>query len=136
MTADDYAACTALVHAFFAGLDGNDPDAVAACFAPEGVWVRQGKPLAGPGAIRAACAARPADRATAHVITNLSLRPEAPDRVTATFALLAYLSAREARGWSRPELAPIRACTDALVRTPDGWRIGHKDSRQLMPPAA
>lgn len=135
MTADDYAGCTALVHAFFGGLDGNDPDAVAACFAPEGTWVRGGKPLAGPAAIRAACAARPADRATAHVITNLSLRPEGPDGMVATFALLAYLSAREGGGWTKPELAPIRACTDRLVRTPQGWRILHKDSRQLMPPA-
>jgi hypothetical protein len=132
---DDHAAAAALTHAFFAGLDHNEPDAVAACMAAEGVWMRQGTPLIGPDAVRAACAARPKDRATAHVITNLSVRTDGPDRLKVRFYLLAYLSARQAGAWTAPTLAPLRECEDTLVRTAGGLRILHKDSRQLMPPA-
>ncbi len=136
MTTDDLAAATALTHAFFAGLDNNQADAVAACMASDGVWIRQGKALEGADAVRAAVAARPADRATAHLITNLSCLATGPDSMTITFNLLAYLSTREASGWSAMTPTPIRACTDRIIRTPAGWRIQHKDSRQLLPPLA
>jgi len=134
-TAEDTVAAAALTHAFFAGLDLNDPDAVAACMAPDGVWVRQGTELKGPEAVRQACAARPRDRATAHVISNLTAWAAGEGRMRVRFYLSAYLSAHKDGGWSAPSMPGVRWCTDDLVRTPAGWRIARKDSRALLPPA-
>jgi hypothetical protein len=55
----------------WAALDSGNYDAVAAGFAKDGVWHRQGKELKGPGMVSAAMAERPKGARTRHIVTNV-----------------------------------------------------------------
>jgi hypothetical protein len=55
----------------WAALDAGDYEAVAAGFAENGVWHRQGKELKGPGMVSAAMAERPKGARTRHIVTNV-----------------------------------------------------------------
>lgn len=122
-----------LVLDFFAALDERRHADAAELFADDGVWERQGTELSGRDAIRAALDARPAGRATAHVVTNLRVDTEDGVRATARFLLVAY---EHAAGQSSGPLAPsaIRACTDTLAYDGERWRIADKRSRRQLPP--
>jgi hypothetical protein len=56
---------------FFGALDERRYDDVSALMADRGVWHRQGKALTGAADLLEAMHARPADFATAHIITNV-----------------------------------------------------------------
>lgn len=116
-----------LVYDLFRMLDEKNDLAVAAAFAPNGVWHRQGVELTGHAEIVRALAAREADRQTVHVISNLLIHPRDNDCWTARYYLTAYLAAAP---------APLRAvaildCRDEIERGPDGLRILLKTSQKL-----
>lgn len=77
------------LHHVFHELDGRRYDAVVDSFAADGRWLRQGRWLAGHGAIRAALEAREVNVETCHVISNALVT--ALDGSTAT--LEAYMTA-------------------------------------------
>ncbi|MBO1110393.1 nuclear transport factor 2 family protein [Bordetella petrii] len=133
-TAAIKAACEAVVLAFFHALDTRRHEAVAALMAADGVWQRQGKALRGPQAVLQALDARPAGRTTCHVITNVRLLEAAADRASLGYFLTAYESVAQDGAPGAPRLVAIRDCRDALVRTPDGWRLADKQSRRHLPP--
>jgi hypothetical protein len=60
---------------FFGALDERRYEEVAALMAENGIWHRQGKALTGPSGVLEAVEARPADFATAHIITNVIVEP-------------------------------------------------------------
>jgi hypothetical protein len=55
----------------WAALDSGNYKAVAAGFAEDGVWHRQGKELKGPSMVSAAMAERPKGARTRHIVTNV-----------------------------------------------------------------
>ncbi|MBV6304862.1 nuclear transport factor 2 family protein [Candidimonas humi] len=131
----DYHACARATLSFFHALDTRRYEDVAALMARDGVWLRQGVELAGPAAVLATLRARPAARATCHVVTNLRVEPgEAqaggePLRAQVYFYLSAYDNGDE----QGMRLVAIRDCCDELVKTPQGWRISRKSSRKHLP---
>ncbi len=129
--------CADVTMRFFLALDTRDPQAGAECFTGDGQWDRQGNVLAGRAAIRAALEQRPADRATAHVISNLLVDFVDDDHAQVRFHLTAFEGSVPSDGQPpAPRLAGIRQATDSLTRTRDGWRIADKRSRALFRGAA
>jgi hypothetical protein len=55
----------------WAALDSGNYEAVAAGFADDGVWHRQGKELKGPPMVRAAMAERSKGARTRHLVSNM-----------------------------------------------------------------
>lgn len=130
MTLPDTSTLSSVVHRFFRGLDTRDHDNVAQLFAREGIWVRQGTPLTGPEAIRAALERRDPARGTAHLVTNLWIEQAMPTSARVRF----YLTAYENRpGEDTLHMHGIRDCLDELLLEDGEWRIGRKTSRQLLP---
>jgi hypothetical protein len=132
-TAADGAACIAATLRFFRALDARDHPACVAAFAQGGAWHRQGRRLDTPESIAASLDARPTDRSTAHLITNLLAEPQGPDRFVVTFLLTAFDGSVEAEG-STPtaRFAGMLDGRDEYVRTPQGWRIVDKRSRPVF----
>lgn len=130
----DELACQAVVFSFFHALDTRAHEAAAALMAPEGVWMRQGETLLGPGAVLDALNTRPPERTTAHIITNLRLEAKEAGRVQAYFYLTAYETRTDGEAAADIRLLGIRDCCDDLVRLPQGWRILKKQSRRQLPP--
>ncbi|MFF7399422.1 nuclear transport factor 2 family protein [Achromobacter sp. NPDC008082] len=127
------AACEAVVLTFFHALDTRRHDAAAALMADDGVWMRQGRRLAGRQEVLDALNARAAERSTCHVITNLRLVDGDEARATVGYFLTAYDSVPQEQGGA-PRLVSIRECQDVLVNTADGWRLADKRSRRHLPP--
>lgn len=127
------AACTAIVLEFFHALDTRRHEAAAALMAEDGVWMRQGRRLAGPAQVLEALNARAAERSTCHVITNVRLIDMSEARATLAYFLTAYDSVPQEQG-GVPRLVAIRDCLDVLVSTPAGWRLADKSSRRHLPP--
>jgi len=133
-TAAVKAACEAVILAFFHALDTRRHAEVAALMAEDGVWLRQGKALRGPQAVLQVLEARPAGRTTCHVITNIRLIEATAGRAELGYFLTAYESVAQEGAPGAPRLVAIRDCRDALVRTPQGWRLADKQSRRHLPP--
>jgi len=127
------AACEAVVLTFFHALDTRRHDAAAALMADDGVWMRQGRRLAGRQEVLDALNARAAERSTCHVITNLRLVDGNEARATVCYFLTAYDSVPHEQGGA-PRLVSIRECQDVLVNTAGGWRLADKRSRRHLPP--
>lgn len=127
------AACEAVVLAFFHALDTRRHQAAAALMAPDGTWLRQGQMLAGPGEVLAALEARPPQRTTCHVITNLRLLEHSGSQATVGYFLTAYDSDPQAQGGA-PRLVAIRDCQDRLVASGQDWLLAEKRSRRHLPP--
>jgi uncharacterized protein (TIGR02246 family) len=136
-------ACRDVVLAAADAVDRNDPDGLAALFAPDGVLVRpDGTRLVGRDAVRAAYAARPADRLTQHLVCNHRLAVQADGTVRSVARVLLvtgrWSDAPTPRG--RPMDAPpqVGVIEDRLERTPEGWRIAERQARfelHFGPPA-
>lgn len=127
-------ACRDVVLAAADAVDRNDPDGLAALFAPDGVLVRpDGSRLEGPDAVRAAYAARPADRLTQHLVCNHRLALQADGSVHSVARVLLVTGRRSdaptPRG--RPTDGPpqVGVIEDRLVRTAAGWRIAERQAR-------
>jgi uncharacterized protein (TIGR02246 family) len=130
MTLPDTSTLASVVYRFFHGLDTRDNDGVARLFARDGTWVRQGAPLTGPDAIRAALEQRDPARGTAHLITNLRIEHATPASARVRF----YLTAYESRpGEDALHMHGIRDCLDELLLEDGEWRIGRKTSYRLLP---
>lgn len=127
------AACEAVVLAFFHALDTRRHEAAAALMAPDGTWLRQGQLLTGPREVLAALAARPPQRTTCHVITNLRLLEYDGSRAMVGYFLTAYDSDPQVQGGA-PRLVAIRDCQDRLAVHGQDWLLAEKRSRRHLPP--
>ncbi|WP_255368674.1 nuclear transport factor 2 family protein [Polaromonas sp. OV174] len=125
-----------LVIAFFSALDRRDHAFAAGLLAPQGTWLRQGKILTGPAEAHAALDARPVNRATCHLVTNVRLESKDEAHVAVTYYLTAFEAITDNAGTSaEPRLAAILECQDQLVYAGDIWHIVDKRNRRMMPPA-
>ncbi|HSV83639.1 MAG TPA: nuclear transport factor 2 family protein [Ramlibacter sp.] len=125
--------CEALTLRFFEGLDEHNAAACLACFHEEGVWERQGEPLRGHAGILQALQKRPADRRTAHAVSNVRVERTSPTTATVNFLLVAYEGHAPA-GAPEPaaRVAGIRRCRDEMHLTGAGWKIVRKASNGLF----
>lgn len=127
------AACEGVVLAFFHALDTRRHQAAAALMAPDGTWLRQGQLLTGPREVLAALEARPPQRTTCHVITNLRLLEYDGSRAVVGYFLTAYDSDLQVQGGA-PRLVAIRDCQDRLAVHGQDWLLAEKRSRRHLPP--
>ncbi len=131
--ADDRLDCAETTLRFFRLLDASDNTGCVAQFDAEGVWVRGPNALTGAAAITRALTARPAERRTCHLVTNIEVSFEAADEARVDFCLTAYEGTAGASAGAVPgRLAGIRRCVDRLVRRDGRWLIQHKSSTPLF----
>ncbi|GAA5232267.1 DUF4440 domain-containing protein [Verticiella sediminum] len=123
----------ALVLDFFHALDRRDHAGAAALFAPAGTWLRQGRLLTGPDEALAALDARPANRSTCHLVSNMRIRQTSETQWLATYYLTAFEAlAGDDGAAGEPRLAAILECTDVLDCQDGSWRIADKRSRRAL----
>ncbi|VVD73663.1 nuclear transport factor 2 family protein [Pandoraea communis] len=127
-------ACHDLVMRFVACNDRRDPQGLAALFAENGVLVRpNGDTLAGPAAIAAAYADRPADRLTRHLVGNVLIDVTSPTSAIGSSTVLLWSgSAQDTPGpFGRPAQGRqvMGEFEDTFVRTAQGWRIARREAR-------
>lgn len=120
--------CIAAATRFFHHLDRGDYAGVAALIAEDGVWVRQGKELVGPGAVLDALRARPADFVTRHLLSNVLVDITGDGEATVAYELSVYGQT----GAEPPRHLSIMTGEDRLVRTEAGWRIRSKRARPVF----
>lgn len=111
------AVAQAIAH-FYARLDGIDAGSVGACFAPDGVWHRQGAVLKGPTAVDSALGQRPAGRSSVHLVANLQCEAEGEGLLRARY-LLQVFRHDAAPGATGP--APIDGSLLGITHTVDTW---------------
>jgi hypothetical protein len=71
MTGETIALCQNQIMALYRDLDERKYESLVSRFAPDGVWHRQGKVLAGRDAMLAALALRPATQRIHHLMVNV-----------------------------------------------------------------
>jgi hypothetical protein len=127
--------CKDAIVRFFSALDAGRMDELAAAFASDGVWHRQGAELCGPEAVSRALAARPAGRVTAHLVQNLIVDLEDEDHARARYLALTYRhDAPGAANGPAPMGIPysIAAYEDRLTRNGSNWLVQDRRSRPIF----
>ena len=110
----------------WAALDAMNYTAVAAGFATDGVWHRQGKELKGPGMVSAAMAERPRGARTRHIVTNVLSTVKSESEVEIDFYMTVFSHNGEP---DAPLPAPMSVpnsvgLSHATVRRENGqWKI-------------
>jgi hypothetical protein len=132
-------ACTRLVTRFMTFFDAQEYAAIGPLFAPGGVLVRASEPdapLVGREAIVRALEARPPQRLTRHLCTNIDIEVDEADHATGSCYLLLYaadMSERpSANGYSVAGKRAVGEYHDEFVRTAEGWRFARRVGRILM----
>jgi hypothetical protein len=126
-------ACIAISLAFFRYLDTREHAAAAALFADDAEWRRPGGTLRGGAAILASLAERPADRSTAHLVSNIWAEEPVAGRVWVHF----YLTLRERiTAAGEPPVVRVNpgvlSGTDTYIQTAAGWRILTKETQPVL----
>jgi ketosteroid isomerase-like protein len=132
-------ACQKVMLKSISTFDDRDFAGFAALFAHDGVFVRANQPtepLVGQDAILAALNARPADRLTRHLCTNIEIDVIDADHAIGRcylYLFSASSSAPEQVG-GRPADSTQRLgeYLDRYARTPEGWRIARRDGKVVM----
>ncbi len=120
------------VHQLFQFLDDGQFEQMAALFAVDGVWVRQGQNLTGPSAVLQAMLARPKGLATRHLVTNL-ITHGTRGVIEARYYATVFAHVGEITGpapLSTPE--SIFICEDRLIETPEGWLFARRTPRHVF----
>ncbi len=92
-------------------------------------------PICGRAAILAAFEARPADRITRHICTNMIITAVSPSQASGTMYALLFTGAIDNRGdlgIIADERQLIGEFEDDYIRTEDGWRIGNRRGRIIF----
>ena len=132
------AACGDLVQQGADAVDSGHADAFAALFTPDGSLQRpDGTVLQGRAAIAAAYAARDPERLTQHLVCNqqVDLDAQATSATVRSKVLLwsgRHSSPLTPQGRAADALSQVGEFVDALVLTPEGWRIRHREARFIL----
>ena len=126
----DELACRTLVHDFAQSVDDQQYERLRDLFTADAVFARPADPdtlLRGIDSIVAAFAARPKNRLTFHLLTNVSIKAEAADSASGVCRILLFsgdAADGEVPGKGRKAASSqlIGFYTDRYVRTPGGWR--------------
>lgn len=130
-------ACARLIIALAVHTDRGEYDEALALFADDAVMDRDGERFAGIAALRAAYAARPAGRATCHVLSNILVTVRDDDSAQSSAYVSVY---RHRTPDGRPPRPPyplagpetIGEYRDRFVRTARGWRLVERITRTLF----
>ena len=118
-------ACVRLCHDFAWTVDACDYDAFVRLFSTDGAFVRAGQRQVGHASIRAFLDARPADRITRHICTNIRVDMTSPTTATGSCSTLMFLA-------NAPRITPLPVPVsppvvvdyqDDYVLTGEGWRF-------------
>lgn len=143
MTASDdiERACAKLIVALADFTDRGDHEAALALFDVNAVMDRDGERFLGIESLRAAYAARPGNRVTCHILSNIVVEAVSADAAVARSLVTVYR--HRGVGATKP-LPPfplsgpetIGAYSDRFVRTPSGWRLAERITRTIFQAAA
>ncbi len=132
------AECRAVVLQGADAVDSGDAAGFAALFEPEGTLVRpDGSVLQGRAAIAQAYASRDADRLTQHLVCNQHVTVDLPTGTAqARSKVLLWIGRHSSpvtpQGRPADAITQVGELVDALVHTPEGWRIRHRQARFLL----
>jgi hypothetical protein len=120
-------ACERLIVDFVHRLDLGEPASVAELFTEDGTWEwpKGGRLVKGRGELRAYFGARPADRLSRRVMSNILVRPLSPDTALATSYFTTY-RVDGYEGGMVPPGPPVQVghYEDAFRKSPDGtWLL-------------
>ncbi len=120
--------CARLCNDFAWTVDTGAYDSFIALFAPDGVFERPGLVSRGHAAIRSFLDARPTDRVTRHVCSNIRIDMTGPGTAKGTSSALMFAApATQAATLPLPGGGPMVVdYTDDYVLTDDGWKIKHR----------
>lgn len=127
--------CRSLSARFYRLLDAGDYDAVAALFAPEGSWLRQGTRLVGPDTIRAALERRPTEILIRHLLMNVEVERVGENIIDVFGAVLVF------RAQGKAADAPLRmpgapstlmSIHDRYALIAGDWKLADKSGQRIL----
>ena len=129
-------ACEQLILEAAACADANDADALAVLFAEDATLARPGGvALQGRAAIQHAYAARPPERITRHLVTNVRVQvvSESEARATSYVQVWSGSLADEPRQQGRPAGRPsVGEFSDQFRKFDCGWLITHREATFVL----
>ena len=121
--------CERLLVRMFHCLDARDYEGVAACFAEDGLWLRQGKELRGPAQVSKALQERTPTLHVHHLLSNIDVRVDG-----ARARSIAYMTVYRSDTGKAPHLPiPMRGpelvaiCNGEFRRAGEDWRVSRLD---------
>lgn len=127
--------CTQLIQRFYWCLDDQLYDDLADLFTETGAWVRLGKELVGPKAIRETMIKERKNWITAHLVSNLQITVKSPMEATSS----QYVTLYRHEDWDptkgpAPVVLPLGILRhrDHLVSVNGEWKFQRKTSRAVM----
>jgi 4-diphosphocytidyl-2C-methyl-D-erythritol kinase len=103
---------------------------MVALFAPDGVWHRQGRALAGRAEILAALNARSTTQRVRHVVSNVQVDVLGADAAASLLYVTAYMHDTGERQANPPRIRSpylVLVVPGTLVRTDAGWKIARME---------
>jgi hypothetical protein len=130
-------ACTKVIVALAEYTDAGDYQAALSLFDVKAVMDRDGERFMGIEALRGAYAARPANRVTCHILSNIAIEAVGADAARGRALVTVYRhrgsgEALPSPPYPLPGPETIGEYRDRFVRTPSGWRLAERITRTLF----
>jgi ketosteroid isomerase-like protein len=132
-------ACTRVLLKSMSTFDDRDFKAFADLFTVDAVFVRANQPsepLVGREAILVALNARPTDRLTRHLCTNIEIEVLDASRAKGRCYLLSFSTSTSlpdhVGGRPADSIQRMGEYHDQYVRTAEGWKIARRDGKVVM----
>ena len=128
--------CTRLCNDFAWAVDTFHYDAFVSLFMPDGVFDRAGQVSRGGVEIRRFLNARPADRVTRHVCTNIRIDPVSPEVAVGNCYTLVFVAQADAAA-SLPLPTPLPMVVeyhDEYSHSAEGWKIQSRKLKIVFQP--
>jgi len=124
-----------LISRYNLAFDLGEPEAWVATFAADAIFDTPGGVIEGHAALREFCERRFRERGenpgrNQHVVGNLIVRPQGPDRAIAA----SYLYRLQAGDGGPPSALDLGCYRDELYRSDVGWLFTRRQSRSWPPP--
>lgn len=130
--------CTRLCNDFAWTVDQRDYDAFVELFAEDGAFERAGQRSVGHAAIRQFLDARPADRITRHIVSNIRVDLTGPATAAGTCSALMYQATHESAAAPTQPLhvsAPVVVdYVDDYLLTNRGWKFACRRTALVFQP--
>ena len=130
--------CTRLCHDFAWTVDERNYSAFVALFADDGVFERMGQKSEGHAAIRQFLDARPVDKVTRHLCSNIRIDLTGPTSARGTCSALMFQAkaiANAAPSQPLPVSAPVVVdYVDDYVLTEGGWKFHYRRTTLVFQP--
>lgn len=132
--------CAKLIVALAQYTDAGDYEAALGLFDDDAVMDRDGERFVGITSLRAAYAARPANRITCHVLSNIAVEALGTHAAVSRCLVTVYRhhggDAAPKPPYPLPGPETVGEYRDRFVLTPAGWRLTERITRTLFQAAA